>query len=388
MFEVGAEIVVSHLDNDKYLPAVAYNSKHNEYLVVWHNKWADGSRDIYAQRVTATGELKSYFAVSAGANSRAQPAVAYDPGNDRYLVVWAYDVLGNGSNWDIYGRFIPWNGPDSSLSEFPIIDWTSSQMYPQIVLGIAQNEFLVVWENQTNGAVKNYISARRVNAGGGFPDTGGFTIASALTDFRLRPSVTYNLARNEYLVVYDDNFDIFGTRVSGNGSLLAGGEFKIAGWPSEENTPSVAACRNLDQFLVVWQSNLGTHHDIYGRILAGDGTPTPIVIHIAGEGYQLEEERPAVVCDATGDAYLAVWQQRYGPTGAIQGWAVRGVSASGDMGGTWGLTGIAAVTNPVLASGSVNSLAVWEHQRSVGGYQDIHASMLHMERLFVPRLFK
>jgi hypothetical protein len=48
---LGGEIVVSTLDNEQYLPSVAYNWKHDEYLVVWHNQWG-GNRDIYAQRIT------------------------------------------------------------------------------------------------------------------------------------------------------------------------------------------------------------------------------------------------------------------------------------------------------------------------------------------------
>ena len=33
------ELVISELDNVKYAPDIAFNSKHNEYLVVWENKW-------------------------------------------------------------------------------------------------------------------------------------------------------------------------------------------------------------------------------------------------------------------------------------------------------------------------------------------------------------
>jgi len=36
---LSGEIIISGLDNEKYLPSVAYNSNHDEYLIVWHNKW-------------------------------------------------------------------------------------------------------------------------------------------------------------------------------------------------------------------------------------------------------------------------------------------------------------------------------------------------------------
>ena len=69
---LGREIVISALDNRQILPAVAYNSQHDEYLVVWNNYWA-GSADIYAQRLTGQGELKSWFAVGPTAPPASLP---------------------------------------------------------------------------------------------------------------------------------------------------------------------------------------------------------------------------------------------------------------------------------------------------------------------------
>ena len=61
------EIVISELDNSKYSPAVAYNSVHNQYLVVWENVWgAGGHHDIYAQRLSSTGQLASMRWPEAG----------------------------------------------------------------------------------------------------------------------------------------------------------------------------------------------------------------------------------------------------------------------------------------------------------------------------------
>jgi hypothetical protein len=381
--ELAPEIVVSALDNKQYLPAAAYNAKHDEYLVVWHNDWGGGYRDIYAQRVTARGELKSWFAVSAGVNSRAQPSVAYDPVRDRYLVAWIYDVFGDGSDWDVYGRFIPWNGPDSTLGEFVICDWASSQWNPDVVYANTQDEFLVVWTNTPTGQPA-YISARRIFAAGGFPDNKGFTVASHATEPRVRPDVAYNAARNEYLAAYDNNGDIYGARISATGSLLAGGEFPIAGWPDMENSPAVAACAGADQYLVVWQSLTPDKHEIYGRFLTGAGVPQT-VIHL--QQTPNEEEKPEVVCDPSGRNYLVIWQQEYG-SGGTKGMAVRPVHTNGSMGGIWGSMGATDLDDPVVAAGGVNMLAVWEQQRGNSAYQDIHGCLIHMERLFVPALIK
>jgi hypothetical protein len=57
---LGGEIQISlptTPECDRYKPSVAYNWAHGEYLVVWHNTWPDGHRDIYARRVSGSAEL-------------------------------------------------------------------------------------------------------------------------------------------------------------------------------------------------------------------------------------------------------------------------------------------------------------------------------------------
>ena len=112
-------------ESDRHVPAIAYNWLHNEYLVVWHNVWPSGHRDIYARRVSDSGQLLSWFSISAGPNDRAQPAVAYNAINDEYLVVWMYNANGDGSTYEIWGTHRGLEreanlGPNSRSSPGPI----------------------------------------------------------------------------------------------------------------------------------------------------------------------------------------------------------------------------------------------------------------------------
>ncbi len=161
------EIVISTLNNAKYSPAVVYNWKHNEYLVVWENVWPGGSHDIYAQRISDRGDLISWFAVSDGAIStanRLQPDVAYDPVEDRYLVVWVSTV---GSDQDVIGRFIPWQGPDPALTEFRVSSFIGDEWKPKVAFARGQvpMEFMVVWMNAPSGSDR-WIGYSRVLADG------------------------------------------------------------------------------------------------------------------------------------------------------------------------------------------------------------------------------
>jgi len=145
---LGGEIQISlptTPECDRYQPSVAYNWVHDEYLVVWHNAWPDGHQDIYARRVSHSGQLLSWFSVSAGANDRVQPAVAYNASTDEYLVVWMYNANGDGSTYEIWGRTIAWNGAYQNLP-FQIITWPNRTFWtPRVAWNSIRNEYLVVW---------------------------------------------------------------------------------------------------------------------------------------------------------------------------------------------------------------------------------------------------
>lgn len=390
---LGGEIVISALDNAQNLPSVAYNSQHDEYLVVWHNTWG-GNRDIYAQRITGQGKLLSWFAVGPTAplnpypNDRAQPSVAYDPVNDRYLVVWAYDTSGNGSNWDIHGVFVNWDGPIQGLHQFNICDWPTQQWTPKVAYARAEEEFMIVWWTD-HPSVPGYISGRRITASDGtFPSSGSDFTINHLSEVRVNPEIAYNLARNEYLVVYDNTQDVFGSRYTGKGVPLAGGEFGIAGWSGAETQPSVAACRETDQYLVAWQNH---QPDIYARFIKGDGSLDGGPLHL--EYTSIDEIKPQVACNSAGSQFLVVWQQQFsnatGPYG-IWGQFVNNDKTLGTpfgiMAPTSGVT--AEFTTPAVAGGAVNYLTVWEHDRAGTAFQDIHGRLIAPYAVFLPLVLR
>jgi hypothetical protein len=391
---VGPEIPFYRPDNEQHLPAVAYNSRHDEYLIVWHNLWPSGNRNIYAQRISGQGEILSWFTIVGPGNDRAQPSVAYDPEYDRYLVTYIYDRYGDGSDWNIYGRFIPWNGPDEDYYEFPICTWTSDQWNPQVVYNENPewSEFLVTWWTSSTVGVPAYVSARRVLADAtGFPPGDGFTVASDLTEDYINPDVAYNLARNEYLVVYEKNsYDILATRLEANGNILDE-EISVAVWPDSENIPSVAACYTADQYFVAWQSlQDSTHYDIYGRFINGDGT-TADVLHITDWIGAAHETKPDVACNAGAGHYLVAWEQQYlnlsGPYG-IWGRLVHTdktqdakfeIAENVDSYDCW---------QPAVATGPPSYMVAWEHERSGTSYQDIYARLVSPAAVYMPLVLR
>ena len=391
------EITISALESNEWSPDIAYNSLHNEYLVVWENVWPGGHRDVYAQRISGDGRLLSWFAVASNTNKQMNPSVAYDPIHDRYLVVFAYDYYGNGFDWDINGRFIPWNGPSPSLLDFGICTWDSNQRRPVVTYALTQQEFLVTWTNAPDGQ-PTYISARRVFSGGGFPPGDGFTVSSGLEN-RDYQDVAYNLVRNEYLVTWDvdpggNNFNIAGVRLNAQGEPLLGGdpyaigEFTIAGWPDREELPAVAACHTADQYMVAWQSDEGTGGSdfaIYARYLDGEAHPGSVQLISDTTLPQIEVD---LSCDFLGKKFLLVWEDKY-------------------VGGEFGIWGRFAFPNttlepafevvgpryqadrilPAVSGAKANFLAVWMRERDGVNNFDLHGRLLGYS-MFLPVVIK
>lgn len=370
----GPEITISALDNEQLVPAVAYNSQHDEYLVVWQNNWA-GNKDIYASRVSADGQIITGYAVTFGANDRIQPAVAYDPGHDRYLIVWSYDYHGDGSDYDIVGRFFPWDGPDPAQPEFSVAgSSTSSQFDPQVVFALAQQEFLVVWADSTSSGFQ--ISINRIFADGSGTPTGPTVLSTGALD-RIKPDVAYNLARNEYLVTWSllsSSFDIWAVRLRGDAVSLGGGEFVIANDAVNEEVPTVAACHQEDLYLLLYQKLVSGDHDVYGSVINGDGSidPTGYLVAITGD----EEIVPDVTCDATGRDFVAVWQRAnagvFDTVGALLFNLATGAAEVDNI----ATASTGELTGPVAAGGHGSSLVAFEADRAGTLWQDIHGVVI------------
>lgn len=378
--QLGNEIVVSEETGHEYSPAIAYNSNRDEYLVVWQ----DAYDVVHGRRVLPSGQVLGRFVVAEGAYGKRQPSVAYDSIRDRYLVTWVYDYWGNGSDYDIFGRFIPWDGPSPSLHDFAVCDWTSNQARPAVVFAQAQNEYLVTWVNTPTG-VASYISARRVWAdGSGFPAS-GFAISSGPED-RDFPDVAYNLARNEYVVTWDANIgggNVYGVRLSATGSVLGGGEFTLAGWPANEGRPSISACHRTDQYLVAWQSDQdtgGADWAIYGRYLDGDGVPGTVSMVDDTTAPEMEVD---VSCDVGGWQYFLAWQTMY--SSALYGVWGRVAYPDETMEPQFGIVQPGPSHHrwlPAVGGGRATFMTAWEHEEGFLGYRDIHGRPVFPDLLF------
>ncbi|MFQ5570044.1 MAG: T9SS type A sorting domain-containing protein [Rhodothermales bacterium] len=342
---------------DALSPAVAYNTTDNEFLVVWAgDNVVDGAFDIFGQRLDAvTGAaLGDPFQISdMGENDAAfdalSPAVAYNTTDNEFLVVWAGDNVVDGA-FDIFGqRLDAATGKEVGSNDFEITE--GGAVHPAVAYNPHQNEYFVVWQG-ADAAHPNALEiyGRRLNAATGvnlgfdpirLSDMGSVD-SDAAFDAR-RPAVTYNTT-GEYLVVWegddtvDGAFDIFGQRLDAMTAKESGpNDFRLSDMGTADDDiafgahrPEVTYNATYDEYLVVWLGDDDTsglvenEFEIFGQRLNALGEESGLNdFRISAMGTRKDVHFAAAYPDVTfnptdGD-YLVVWRGDHHEGGLVDG---------------------------------------------------------------------
>jgi hypothetical protein len=293
--EIGSDFRISHTTdlgkvNTSFVRSssqadIAWNSVNNEYLVIWKGMGEPEDvvkTEIYGQRLTTNGELLGrYFRIShttdQGINFNANaPSIAYNSRDNQYLVVWSGGFK-NESQIEIWGKGLSAGGEaigtrkDFRVSHVADVGSDRRASSPHVVYNSSNNEYFVVFQangvrGQDNADVYE-IFGQRIDAA---------TVAEAgPTDFRIsttvgtgnratRPSVTFNSAAKEYLVLWRNTMqtgpsEIFGQRISSGGAQIEA-DFQIStitavGKDRTVNNSTVTYNTVNGEYFVVWQGN-------------------------------------------------------------------------------------------------------------------------------------
>ncbi len=256
-------------------PALVYNSQQDEYLVVYQNEKADGFIEIVAVRIKGSdfsfiGLTRTTLAAVGANQYRSDPAVAYNPARNNYLVAYSFEDA-NEPRAYIASKTVSADltnlGSEVDLSIF----WG---MEPDII-AFANDQFLVVWSNLP----QNDVSARRVNYDGQpFGAGGGFQLSSNPPGsfYARRPHVSFT--RNMgFWVAWDrfdgttpDEGDILASIIFPGRDQAASPDFFIDSDVNYQGEPAIA-CRPFGSCLLTEVYNLSDYplgdRDIRGRLL-------------------------------------------------------------------------------------------------------------------------
>jgi len=259
---------------------VAWNSTNNEYLVIWNGIGEPEDvvkKEIYGQRLKANGELLGkHFRIShttdQGSNFHASaPAIAYNSRGNQYLVVWSGGFKKE-TQIEVWGRVLSASGELISTTDFLISQVSTGRRYgsPHVDYNSDNNEYLVVFHANTSpgGATANLneIFAQRIDTKPGETEPNNIRVSNTegAGSRASIPTVTYNGVNKEYLVIWRSvranvPIEIWGQRISSSGSEIEV-DFQIsniaaAGKDRSVNNPSLTYNGTNGHYLIVWQGN-------------------------------------------------------------------------------------------------------------------------------------
>ena len=284
---LGPEVQISvpqYPECQRYRADVAFNWSHDEYMVVWHQTWDDGTRQVYARRMSTSGQpVAAPFRVTTMSGNEVHPAVAYNASNDEYLLVWMYDVSGDGTRYDIRGRIIPWNPAGGGSDVFVIGNWVHpyDMWNPSVAWGAVHNAYLVTWDAYDAATRQPLRLGSRVVSADGAPDPSA-TITSA--DSPHHSDLIYNAARDEFLVVWVRSLtNIYGARLNWDGTV-ARSDFAIHSASTTQQYPAVTT-NEQNRYMVAWEHQYSaTDWDVLGIELNVDGDQVAPFFVIASTG--------------------------------------------------------------------------------------------------------
>ncbi|MCU0308412.1 MAG: hypothetical protein MUE51_11715, partial [Thermoleophilia bacterium] len=172
------------LDGD--YAAVAHNPRADQYLVVWEGTPDAGGREIWGRLVAADGTpIGAQLRISDmgpdgdPAFDANDPAVAYNPRADEYLVVWEGDDDTGAlvhEEYEIYAQRVSAAGAEVGPNDIRISDMGPdgspffTALPPDVVANPDTNEYLVAWtgDDDTPPLVDNEreVFVQRLSAAG------------------------------------------------------------------------------------------------------------------------------------------------------------------------------------------------------------------------------
>ena len=243
---IGSNFFISNQSVDAVVPAVAYNSNNEQYLVVWYND-RPGNDDIEAQRVSKRGALLggSFFIAGGAGAERRYPDVAYNSQRNEYMVVWVEEDTAGLSYTSIQAQRVPagggtQGGPITVLSGSNL--WTPGK--PAVAYASTSDRYLVVWHEANHPSITTDIWSQSLTSAGALDGFATRISEDPGGQRRLEPDLAYNRSRNEFLVVWEQengNRNIYARRVTGAGAPLQPPSLQLTFGNTDSAAPSVAA---------------------------------------------------------------------------------------------------------------------------------------------------
>jgi PKD repeat protein len=299
---VGSTTTIENATNIRF-PEISYAAAANAYLVAWQRS----NVVPYALFVAADGTLLGTpTALSSKAALSVGVACGIQGGSDICLVAWLEEKAVTDPPV-VRGRLLRYNGGAISFITDPFVinqngNGKQGEFEPAVAYSPTSNEFLVAWVDDSGGLTAG-IRAQRVSGDG---TLAGSAIDVAVTSaWEGQSVVTWNSAQNEFLVAYmyeTTVINIAAQRIAaGTGSLVGSRNTVLS--TTTDASPEIAYNSTTNQYLLMTYSSQWVINalllDTYGVPLAA--TPTTVASSSGGPNMGL-------AYNSTANMYFAVFQ--------------------------------------------------------------------------------
>lgn len=282
-------------------------------LVAWADaRGADST--VYAARISTPFTLPGSEgnAVPRSAESQSEVRVASD--GQRYLAAWLTRPPSGPPR--VEGAFVDALGRQQGAALFTFSDPQAAGQAPKRGPRVAalNGTFLVVWIAQPSSG-KPTVFARTLRPDGSLGEAAPFMLADPAAPDEDTPEV--GAAGNQFLVAWDSDGQVWGTRVAESGAKIDAAPFLIASEADDEDTFAVAG--QGSGFVVAWHRERTSSISLHlGRVAADGQTPDgPNGVEVTDPTES--HYTPALACQATG--CVVTWERSgqilgraYGPT--------------------------------------------------------------------------
>lgn len=257
--------------------------------------------------------------------------------------VWGMPLSPKAGN-DLQAGFVGPNAVPVGANDFRISQMgpdgnpNFSAQEPAVAYNRQRHEYFAVWTGEDSNDNEFEIYGQRLDAWTGSPRGPELRLSDMGPDGDTRyaayfPSVAYNSVNEQYLVTWygddntaplvDDEFEVFGQLVNGDGSEIGGNDFQIssAGPDGDANFdalyPRLTFNQVENEYFVVWRADdqagslVNNEFEIYGQRLSSTGDPLGPLTRVSITGPDgnpnYETYESAVVFNAQTNEYLVVW---------------------------------------------------------------------------------
>ncbi len=312
---------------DTFAPDVSSDISQDTWIACYEEVFSAADHDVVEQHMDLAGNLIAAAYVDQTSQNWVRPRVANNGLEDRYLIVATVgDPLGGARV--IMGRGtlanLPALGAAFQISGAEVGDKLDADVGgdPE---SAAPSYFCVVWSRVRN-AGDHDVHARLVNSDAAtLAGAGTIFLENSVGTLDRHPAISNSdgrapFATQEWNVVWQRQFapgdeDVYGAQIHWNG-VITTPSFPIDTSASDDTHPTVTTL--LDEpagtrdWLVAWERDFGTDHDIVARALNANAQVAFANLSVTeGVYYAFDQLQPAADCD--GEGFVIAYMQDTAP---------------------------------------------------------------------------